>query len=71
VISEKQLLAEAGREKKSTRRKERTDKQNDKPNVKKKQKSRKELTLKKEAGFTMTRQGTAVKSHVREAKKVR
>jgi hypothetical protein len=33
VISEKQLLAEAGRDKKSTRREDRTDKQNDNTNT--------------------------------------
>jgi hypothetical protein len=51
VISEKQLLAEAGREKKSTRRKDRTDKKNDNTYTTAKAEEQREAERKKRSGI--------------------
>jgi hypothetical protein len=51
VISEKQLLAEAGREKKSTRREDRTEKQNDNTNTTAKAEEQREGERKKKSGI--------------------
>jgi hypothetical protein len=51
VISEKQLLAEVGREKKCTRREDRTDKQNDNTNTTAKAEEQKEAERKNQRGI--------------------
>jgi hypothetical protein len=51
VISENKLLAEAGREKKSTRREDRPDKQNDNKNTTAKAEKQREIERKKRSGI--------------------
>jgi hypothetical protein len=51
VISEKQLPAEAGRGKKSTRREDRTDKQNDNTNTTAKAEEQREAERKNQSGI--------------------
>jgi hypothetical protein len=51
VISKKQLLAEAGREKKSTRREDRRDKQNDNTNRTAKAEEQREVERKNKSGI--------------------
>jgi hypothetical protein len=51
VISEKQLLAEAGRGKKSTRREDRTDKLNENTNTTSKAEEQREAERKNESGI--------------------
>jgi hypothetical protein len=54
VISKKHLLAEAGREKKNTRRKDRTDKQNDNTNMTAKAEEQREAVRKNKSGIHKT-----------------
>jgi hypothetical protein len=51
VKSEKQLLAEAGREKKSTRQEDRTDKQNDNPNTTRKAEEQRKAEVENPSGI--------------------